>query len=67
MTIEYSGKKEETLMSWLITLEDLSTQEDNLYQGISLQEKKSARRNNNILNRQYPEGEVGPSKFARLL
>jgi hypothetical protein len=29
--IEYSGKQEETLMSWLITLEDLSAQEDNLY------------------------------------
>jgi hypothetical protein len=29
--IEYSGKQEETLMSWLITLEDMSTQEDNLY------------------------------------
>jgi hypothetical protein len=29
--IEYSGKKEETLMSWLITLEDMSAQEDNLY------------------------------------
>jgi hypothetical protein len=29
--IEYSGKQEETLMSWLITLEDKSAQEDNLY------------------------------------
>jgi hypothetical protein len=29
--IEYFGKKEETLMSWLITLEDKSAQEDNLY------------------------------------
>jgi hypothetical protein len=29
--IEYFEKKEETLMSWLITLEDKSTQEDNLY------------------------------------
>ena len=29
--IEYSRKQEETLMSWLITLEDLSTQEANLY------------------------------------
>jgi hypothetical protein len=29
--IEYSEKQEETLMSWLITLEDKSTQEDNLY------------------------------------
>jgi hypothetical protein len=31
MRIDYSGKQEETLMSWLITLEDLSSQEDNLY------------------------------------
>ena len=38
-------------MSWLITLEALLAQEDNLYQAISLQEKKSARNNNNILNR----------------
>jgi hypothetical protein len=30
-TIEYSGKQEETLMSWIITLEDISAQEDNLY------------------------------------
>jgi hypothetical protein len=29
--IEYFGKQEETLMSWLITLEDMSAQEDNLY------------------------------------
>ena len=58
-------KARETLMSWLITLEALSTQEDNLYQAISLQEKKSARNNNNILNRHYPEGEVGPSKSGR--
>jgi hypothetical protein len=29
--IEYSGKQEETLMSWLITLVDLLAQEDNLY------------------------------------
>ena len=29
--IEYSGKQEETLMSWLITLEDMLAQEDNLY------------------------------------
>ena len=29
--IEYSEKQEETLISWLITLEDKSTQEDNLY------------------------------------
>jgi hypothetical protein len=29
--IEYFGKQEETLMSWIITLEDLSAQEDNLY------------------------------------
>jgi hypothetical protein len=27
--IEYFGKQEETLMSWLITLEDKSAQEDN--------------------------------------
>ena len=31
MRIEYSEKQEETLMSWLITLEDLSAQEDNLH------------------------------------
>jgi hypothetical protein len=31
MRIDYSGKQEETLMSWLITLEDTSAQEDNLY------------------------------------
>ena len=29
--IEYSGKQEETLMSWIITLEDMSAQEHNLY------------------------------------
>ena len=29
--IEYFGKQEETLMSWLITLEDLLAQEDSLY------------------------------------
>jgi hypothetical protein len=28
---EYSGKQEETLMSWLITLEDKLAQEDNWY------------------------------------
>jgi hypothetical protein len=31
MRIEDSGKQEKTLMSWLITLEVLSAQEDNLY------------------------------------
>jgi hypothetical protein len=31
MRIEYSGKQEETLMSWPITLEDMLAQEDNLY------------------------------------
>jgi hypothetical protein len=31
MRIEYFEKKEETLISWLITLEDKSSQEDNLY------------------------------------
>ena len=44
--IEYYGKQEETLMSWLIALEDLSAQEDNLYYVISLQEKKSGINNN---------------------
>ena len=29
--IEDSGKQEKTLMSWLITLEVLSAEEDNLY------------------------------------
>jgi hypothetical protein len=29
--IEYFEKQEETIMSWLITLEDMSAQEDNLY------------------------------------
>jgi hypothetical protein len=29
--IEYFRKQEETLISWLITLEDKSAQEDNLY------------------------------------
>jgi general stress protein CsbA len=31
MLLEDSGKQEKTLMSWLITLEVLSAQEDNLY------------------------------------
>ena len=44
--IEYFGKQEETLMSWLITLEDKLAQQDNWYSVISLQEKKSARGNN---------------------
>jgi hypothetical protein len=29
--IEYSGKQEETLINWLITLEDKSAQENDLY------------------------------------
>jgi hypothetical protein len=29
--IEYSGKQEETLIDWLITLEDKSAQENDLY------------------------------------
>jgi hypothetical protein len=31
MRIEYYGKQEETLINWLITLEDKSTQENDLY------------------------------------
>jgi hypothetical protein len=42
MRIEYFGKQEETLNNWLITLEDKSAQENDLYQVINLQEKKSA-------------------------
>ena len=53
-------------MSWLITLEDLSAQEDNLYYVISLQDKKSARRNNNILNRQIPRMRSWPRQLARI-
>jgi hypothetical protein len=45
MRIEYSGKQEETLINWLITLEDKSTQENDLYYVISLKEKKSAKGN----------------------
>ena len=64
--IEYSLKQEETIMSWLITLEDLSAQEDNLYQVISLQEKKSAINNNNILNRQIPRMRIRPRQLDRI-
>ena len=31
MRIEYSGKQEETLIDWLITLEDKSAQGNDLY------------------------------------
>ena len=31
MRIEYFGNQEETLISWIITLEHKSAQEDNLY------------------------------------
>ena len=56
----------ETLMSWLITLEALSSQEDNLYQAISLQEKKSARINNNILNRHIPRRRTRPQQTCKI-
>ena len=45
MRIEYSGKQEETIFDWLITLEDKSAQGNDLYQVISLQEKKLAKIN----------------------
>jgi hypothetical protein len=44
--IEYSRKQEETLIDWLITLEDKSAQGNDLYSVISLQEKKSTKGNN---------------------
>ena len=53
-------------MSWLITLEALSAQEDNLYQAISLQKKKSAKINNNILNRHIPRKRSRPQKIGRI-
>ena len=42
----------------------MSTQEDNLYYLIRLQEKKSARRNNNILNRQIPRMRSQPRQLT---
>jgi hypothetical protein len=52
-------------MSWLITLEVLSAQGDNLYWVISLQEKKSAINNNNILNKYVPRRRSRPNKSSR--
>jgi hypothetical protein len=50
----------ETLMSWLITLEAFSAQEE-IYIGLlAFQEKKSARINNNILNRHIPRKRSQP-------
>jgi hypothetical protein len=43
--IEYYRTQEETLIDWLITLEDKLAQENDLYQVIRLQEKKSAKGN----------------------
>ena len=53
-------------MSWLITLEALSAQEENLYQAISLQEKKSTIINNNILNRHIPRRRSRPQQTSRI-
>jgi hypothetical protein len=53
-------------MSWLITLEALSVEEENLYLAISLQEKKLTRINNNILNKHIPRRRNWPQQTGRI-
>jgi hypothetical protein len=56
----------ETLMSWLITLEALSAQEEIYIRLLAFQEKKSARINNNILNRHIPRKRSRPQQTGRI-